>query len=353
MNFIKAEEFTDSTLVELISDDKYNEELAKRADKVRKAIYGSDVYVRGLIEFSNYCKNDCYYCGIRRSNKNIERYRLDFDELIMCAKIGYKLGYRTFVLQGGEDMAYKDDDICRIVEEIKKIHPDCAITLSLGERSKNSYRAFYNAGADRYLLREETSNRQHYYKIHPSEMSFENRRQCLFDLKEIGFQVGGGFMVGSPYQEDEDLVKDLRFLQELEPDMVGIGPYISQHDTPFKDMENGSYKKTLRLVSILRLMFPYCLIPATTALGTINPFGREEGLKAGANVLMPNLSPTSYRELYSLYDNKICTGDEAAECRSCLELRVKKAGYNIVTARGDVSKTKRFYVEKRGLCKLN
>ncbi|NVF11430.1 [FeFe] hydrogenase H-cluster radical SAM maturase HydE [Anaerococcus sp. AGMB00486] len=353
MNFIKAEEFTDSTLVELISDDKYNEELAKRADKVRKAIYGSDVYVRGLIEFSNYCKNDCYYCGIRRSNKNIERYRLDFDELIMCAKIGYKLGYRTFVLQGGEDMAYKDDDICRIVEEIKKIHPDCAITLSLGERSKNSYRAFYNAGADRYLLREETSNRQHYYKIHPSEMSFENRRQCLFDLKEIGFQVGGGFMVGSPYQEDEDLVKDLRFLQELEPDMVGIGPYISQHDTPFKDMENGSYKKTLRLVSILRLMFPYCLIPATTALGTINPFGREEGLRAGANVLMPNLSPTSYRELYSLYDNKICTGDEAAECRSCLELRVKKAGYNIVTARGDVSKTKRFYVEKRGLCKLN
>ncbi|MSS78316.1 [FeFe] hydrogenase H-cluster radical SAM maturase HydE [Anaerococcus sp. WCA-380-WT-2B] len=353
MNFIKAEEFTDSTLVELISDDKYNEELAKRADKVRKAIYGSDVYVRGLIEFSNYCKNDCYYCGIRRSNKNIERYRLDFDELIMCAKIGYKLGYRTFVLQGGEDMAYKDDDICRIVEEIKKIHSDCAITLSLGERSKNSYRAFYNAGADRYLLREETSNRQHYYKIHPSEMSFENRRQCLFDLKEIGFQVGGGFMVGSPYQEDEDLVKDLRFLQELEPDMVGIGPYISQHDTPFKDMENGSYKKTLRLVSILRLMFPYCLIPATTALGTINPFGREEGLRAGANVLMPNLSPTSYRELYSLYDNKICTGDEAAECRSCLELRVKKAGYNIVTARGDVSKTKRFYVEKRGLCKLN
>lgn len=344
MNFIKAEDFTDETLLELISDDKYNEILAQKADRVRKEIYGTDVYVRGLIEFSNYCKNDCYYCGIRRSNKNVERYRLNFDELIMCAKIGYKLGYRTFVLQGGEDMTYSDDDICRIVEEIKRIHPDCAITLSLGERSKKAFRSFYNAGADRYLLREETSSRNHYYKIHPKEMSFENRRKCLFDLKEIGFQVGGGFMVDSPFQTDEDLVADLRFLQELEPDMIGIGPYLCQHDTPFKDMKNGSYKKTLRLVSILRLMFPYCLIPATTALGTINPFGREEGLRAGANVLMPNLSPTSYRELYSLYDNKICTGDEAAECRSCLELRVKKAGYNIVTARGDVSSFKKLYV---------
>lgn len=344
MNFIKAEEFTDSTLVELISNDKYNEVLAHKADKVRREIYGDKVFVRGLIEFSNYCKNDCYYCGIRRSNKNVKRYRLNFDELIMCAKIGYKLGYRTFVLQGGEDMTYSDDDICRIVEEIKRIHPDCAVTLSLGEKSKKSFQSFYNAGADRYLLREETSNKNHYYKIHPKEMSFENRRRCLFDLKEIGFQVGGGFMVDSPFQTDEDLVADLRFLQELKPDMIGIGPYLSQHDTPFKDMENGSYKKTLRLVSILRLMFPYCLIPATTALGTINPFGREEGLRAGANVLMPNLSPTSYRELYSLYDNKICTGDEAAECRNCLELRVKKAGYKIVTARGDVSSSKKLYV---------
>lgn len=344
MSYIKAEDFTDQTLIELLSDDKYNEKLAQRANKVRKEIYGKEVFVRGLIEFSNYCKNDCYYCGIRRSNKNVDRYRLGFDELVMCAKVGYKLGYRTFVLQGGEDMAYSDDDICRIVETIKKIHPDCAITLSLGERKKTSYLSFFNAGADRYLLREETSSRKHYYKIHPREMSFENRRKCLFDLKEIGFQVGGGFMVDSPYQTNEDLISDLRFLQELKPDMIGIGPYLSQHDTPFKDMKNGSYRKTLRLISILRLMFPYCLIPATTALGTINPLGREEGLKAGANVLMPNLSPTSYRKLYSLYDNKICTGDEAAECRSCLELRVKKAGFNIVTARGDVSATKRFYV---------
>lgn len=347
MNFIKAEEFTDSTLVELISNDKYNEVLAYKADRLRREIYGDEVYVRGLIEFSNYCKNDCYYCGIRCSNKNVKRYRLNFDELIMCAEIGYKLGYRTFVLQGGEDIAYSDDDICRIVEEIKRVHPDCAVTLSLGERSKNAFKSFYNAGADRYLLREETSNKDHYYKIHPKEMSFENRRKCLFDLKEIGFQVGGGFMVDSPFQTDEDLVADLRFLQELDPDMIGIGPYLSQCDTPFKDMKNGSYKKTLRLVSILRLMFPYCLIPATTALGTINPFGREEGLRAGANVLMPNLSPTSYRELYSLYDNKICTGDEAAECRNCLEFRVKKAGYNIVTARGDVSSSKKLYILKK------
>lgn len=344
MNFIKAENFTDSDLLDLISDDKYNEMLAKKADAVRREIYGDEVFVRGLIEFSNYCKNDCFYCGIRKSNKNVKRYRLSYDDLIMCAKIGYKLGYRTFVLQAGEDLSYKDYYICKIVEDIKKLYPDCAITLSLGEKSKDSLRSFYNAGADRYLLRQETSNRKHYYKIHPKEMSFEKRRKCLFDLKDIGFQVGGGFMVGSPFQKDEDLVEDLRFLQKLEPDMIGIGPYLSQHDTPFKDMENGSYKKTLKLISILRLMFPYVLLPATTALGTINPFGREEGLRAGANVLMPNLSPTSYRKLYSLYDNKICTGDEAAECRSCLELRIKKAGYSIVTDRGDVSKTKEIYV---------
>lgn len=343
MGFVKAENFTDQELLNFIKDESYNEYLAKKADKVRQEIYGKDVYVRGLIEFTNFCKNDCYYCGIRKSNSNVERYRLSFDEIITCAKIGYKLGYRTFVLQGGEDLSYKDEDICKIVEEIKKIHPDCAITLSIGERSKKSYQKFFEAGADRFLLREETSNKDHYYKIHPKKMSFENRRRALFDLKEIGFQVGGGFMVDSPYQTDEDLISDLRFLQKLKPDMIGIGPYLSQHDTPFKNMKNGSYKKTLRLISILRLMFPYCLIPATTALGTINPFGREEGLKAGANVLMPNLSPTSYRELYSLYDNKICTGDEAAECRNCLELRIKKAGYNIVTHRGDVSEYKKMY----------
>ena len=337
---IKAQKFSDKELKELIENDIYNSSLAQKADFIRQKVYGKDVYVRGLIEFSNFCKNDCYYCGIRNSNKNAQRYRLSHKEILSCAKIGYKLGYRTFVLQGGEDLSYSDDDYCEIIKAIKEDYHDCAITLSIGEKSKESYKKYFDAGADRFLLREESSDENHYKKIHPSNMSFMSRRKALFDLKEIGYQVGGGFMVDSPFQKTEDLIKDLRFLQELNPDMIGIGPFLSQHDTPFKNFKNGFYKKTLRLISILRLMFPFALIPATTALGTINPFGREEGLKAGANVLMPNLSPQGVRDKYLLYDNKICTGDEAAECRNCLELRIKKAGYRIVTSRGDVSKYK-------------
>lgn len=328
--------YDDKTLKRWIEDDSLTDELNKKADAIRREIYGDKVYVRGLIEFSNICKNDCYYCGIRKSNDKVERYRLTKDEIISCAKLGYQLGYRTFVLQGGEDGHFSDDVVVDIVKSIKDIHDDVAITLSLGERSYESYKRLYEAGADRYLLRQETSDKDHYQKLHPQSMSFENRRKALRDLKEIGFQVGGGFMVGSPYQTTESLIKDLRFLEELQPAMIGIGPYMTQHDTPFKDFPNGSFEMTLRLVSILRILFPYALIPATTALGTINPLGRERGLQAGANVLMPNLSPTMVREKYSLYDNKICTGDEAAECRACLELRIKNAGYEIVTDRGDV-----------------
>lgn len=328
--------YDDQTLKRWIGDDSLNDELATRANKIRREIYGDKVYVRGLIEFSNICKNNCYYCGIRGANKNIARYRLSTEEIIATADLGYDLGYRTIVLQGGEDAYYTDDIFVSIIEEIKGHHPDIAITLSLGERSYESFERLYEAGADRYLLREETSDKDHYYKLHPRDMSFEARRKALFNLKEIGYQVGGGFMVGSPYQTDDMLIKDLRFLQELEPAMIGIGPYLTQHDTPFRDFANGSYRKTLRLISILRILFPYALIPSTTSLGTIDPRGREEGLKAGANVLMPNLSPTSVRESYALYDNKICTGEEAAECRACLEVRVKNVGYRIVSARGDV-----------------
>lgn len=346
MEIIKRENFTEKELFELIEKEKFNDELSLRADYVRKKIYGNKVFVRGLIEFTNFCKNDCFYCGIRKSNKNAERYRLTFDKIILSSDIGYELGYRTFVLQGGDDPFFNDDYIVDILTAIKKKHPDCAITLSIGEKSKEAYQKFFDAGCNRYLLREETSSKEHYYKMHPKELSFENRRQCLRDLKEIGYQIGGGFMVGSPFQKTEDLISDLRFLQEIEPDMIGIGPFISQHDTPFKRFENGSFTKTLRLISILRLMFPYALIPATTALGTIDPFGREMGLKAGANVLMPNLSPSTVRKKYLLYDNKICTGDEAAESRSSLEVRVRKAGYEIVTDRGDVSKYKKSFVEK-------
>ncbi len=335
-NLKNTEYYSDQTLKNWIENESINETLANKADTIRRNIYGNDVYIRGLIEFSNFCKNDCLYCGIRKSNKNVERYRLSPQEIIDCADIGYKLGFRTYVMQSGEDTYYTDDMIVKIVENIKSKHPDTAVTLSLGEKSYESYKKYYSAGADRYLLREETSDREHYSKLHPSFMSFDHRREALWQLKEIGYQVGGGFMVDSPYQTTENLISDLRFLQELEPDMIGIGPYLRSDGTPFKDFSDGSFTKTLRLVSILRILFPYALIPATTALGTINPLGREMGLKAGANVLMPNLSPTMYRKQYQLYDNKICTGDEAAECKACLSLRVDKSGYKIVTDKGDV-----------------
>ena len=331
----------DIQLKELLETDVYDSELYKTADEVRKTYYGNSVYVRGLIEFTNFCKNNCYYCGIRCANRNIERYRLSKEEILLCCDEGYKLGYRTFVLQGGEDPFYTDDIICDIISSIKEKHSDCAVTLSIGEKPRESYEKFFNAGADRYLLRHETATDSHYKKLHPESMSLENRKKCLFDLKETGYQVGSGFMVGSPYQTTENIIQDLRFLQELSPDMIGIGPYLSHKDTPFSEFENGSFKLTLRLISVLRLMFPYALIPSTTALGTINPLGREMGIKAGANVVMPNLSPLEVRKKYELYDNKICTGEESAQCRSCLERRMASIGYEIVTDRGDVKRQRR------------
>lgn len=331
-------DLSDNELKILIESDEFNEPLAEAADIRRRENYGDKVYIRGLIEFTNYCRNNCYYCGIRRDNKKAERYRLTKDEILLCCDEGYKLGFRTFVMQGGEDPYYTDEMICDIVSKIKSRYPDCAVTLSIGEKPRESYQAFFDAGADRYLLRHETADPEHYGKLHPEAMSLENRKECLFDLKEIGYQVGSGFMVGSPYQTTENLISDLRFLQKLQPDMIGIGPYITHADTPFAEFKSGNVMLTLRLVSILRLMFPYALIPSTTALGTIHPQGRELGLKAGANVVMPNLSPVSVRKLYSLYENKICTGEEAAQCRGCLERRVESAGYKIVTDIGNVRK---------------
>lgn len=329
---------SDAELLQLIGSEQYNDALFSAADKKRREIYGDEVYIRGLIEFTNYCRNNCYYCGIRRDNKNVRRYRLNKDEILACCEEGYGLGFRTFVLQGGEDPYYTDSLLCDIISEIRKRFSDCAITLSLGEKSKDSYKAFFDAGANRYLLRHETADNSHYRMLHPDSMSAQNRKQCLYDLKAIGYQVGSGFMVGSPYQTAENLIEDLRFLQDLQPDMIGIGPYIKHEDTPFSSFENGSLSLTLRLIAILRLMFPYALIPATTALGTIHSQGRELGLKAGANVVMPNLSPVKVRKLYELYENKICTGEEAAQCRGCLERRVKSVGYNIVTSIGNVKK---------------
>ncbi|MGE4283211.1 MAG: [FeFe] hydrogenase H-cluster radical SAM maturase HydE [Clostridia bacterium] len=297
--------------------------------------FGKKIFIRGLIEFSNFCKNDCYYCGIRKSNLNAERYRLEKDEILSCCKQGYELGFRTFVLQGGEDLWFSDEKMIDIVSEIRNTYQDCAITLSIGEKTYEQYLNLYNAGANRYLLRHESANAEHYSKLHPPGLNAQNRQRCLDDLKKIGYQVGTGFMVGSPYQTVENLVDDLLFIKKLEPQMIGIGPFISHKDTPFLKFPSGKLELTLILIGILRLMLPNALIPSTTALGTIHPDGREMGILAGANVVMPNLSPVGVRKKYLLYDNKICTGEEAAECRSCLQSRMKKIGYEIVVDRGD------------------
>jgi len=293
------------------------------------------VYIRGLIEFTNYCRNDCYYCGIRRSNREAERYRLTKEQILECCSTGYDLGFRTFVLQGGEDGYFTDDRMVDIISSIKSEYPDCAITLSIGEKSHESYKAFFDAGAERYLLRHETADPEHYRKLHPQELSLKNRKKCLQDLKKIGFQVGCGFMVGSPYQTTDCLVEDLLFIKEFSPHMVGIGPFIPHHATQFAEKPAGTLELTLFLLGIIRLMLPTVLLPATTALGTIHPRGRELGILAGANVVMPNLSPRSVRKKYMLYDNKICTGDEAAECRYCLERRLESIGCRVAVSRGD------------------
>lgn len=305
------------------------------AQQAAQKSFGRQIFVRGLIEFTNYCKNDCYYCGIRRSNKNAARYRLTQEEILECCHAGYELGFRTFVLQGGEDYFYSDEDIAAIVRAIKAQHPDCAVTLSIGERSRETYALWKKAGADRYLLRHETADCAHYAKLHPAELSAKNRQNCLYTLKELGYQAGAGFMVGSPYQTAENLADDLMFLQKLRPQMIGIGPFIPHHDTPFKGEPAGSVELTLVLLAVLRLLFPHVLLPATTALGTLSPGGRLLGIKAGANVIMPNLSPQNVRGKYLLYDNKLHTGAEAAEALNELQREVASIGYRIVSARGD------------------
>lgn len=312
--------------------------LREKADRVRREVYGTDVYIRGLIEISNFCKNDCLYCGIRKGNKTCERYRLTEAEILSCCEQGYKLGFRTFVMQGGEDAYFSDERMCRIIAEIKRRYPDCAVTLSLGEKSKESYQKLFDAGADRYLLRHETADKAHYEKLHPKELSFKNRMRCLYDLKEIGFQVGCGFMVGSPYQTSHHLAKDLKFVEEFQPDMCGIGPFVPHSATPFAFFSQGSAELTCYLLSVVRLIRPNILLPSTTALGTILPDGREKGILSGANVVMPNLSPEDVRSKYTLYNNKLSTGAESAQQKNGLAGKMEKIGYKIVTAKGDIKK---------------
>ena len=311
---------------------KYAGEIARKA---REPYYGNKVFIRGLIEFTNYCKNNCYYCGIQRKNKKVHRYRLTIKEIMDCCKEGYQLGFRTFVLQGGEDPYYSDDKVVKIITSIKSKYPDCAVTLSIGEKPRESYLRYKEAGADRYLLRHETANENHYRKLHPVELSLSNRKECLYTLKELGYQVGAGFMVGSPYQTIESLVEDMIFLKDLNPHMVGIGPFIPHHDTVFAKEAAGSMDQTLYFLSLIRIMMPEVLLPATTALATIDSLGREKGMQAGANVVMPNLSPDMFRKDYLLYDNKLATGEESAQSYQILEKRMKKIGYEIVFDRGD------------------
>lgn len=317
-------------------NEYYTAVLKEKAGRARNEIYGNKVYIRGLIEISNICKNDCYYCGIRKSNSNCERYRLTKNEILEAVDEGYGLGFKTFVMQGGEDAYFNDDILCEIVKEIKENYPDCAVTLSLGERSYESYRRLKEAGTDRYLLRHETADRKHYNMLHPAGMSFDNRIRCLRELKELGFQTGCGFMVGSPYQSEQNIAEDLKFIEKLSPEMCGIGPFIPHNDTRFKDEKAGSSELTCYLLSIIRLIKPEILLPATTALGTVSEDGRINGLDAGANVLMPNLSPESVRKKYQLYDNKIYTGVESAQEIDALAELLKNKGYTISTEKGDM-----------------
>lgn len=336
-NDLSAEELL-TLLNEMSEDDK--QYLFQRAHATRVANYGDKVYMRGLVEFTNFCKRSCVYCGIRAQNKNAERYRLNMEEILSACEEGERLGYQTYVLQGGEDDYYTDEKVVDIIKNIKAKFPKCAITLSIGEKSYESYKKFFDAGADRYLLRHETASKELYESLHPG-MSFENRIRCLKDLKEIGFQVGAGFMVGLPNQTNNTFVQDLKFIKELKPHMVGIGPFIPQHDTPLGKESGGTVEKTLVMLALTRLLLPDVLLPSTTALGSIDPMGREKGIKVGANVVMPNLSPTKVRAKYALYDGKICTGDEAAECRNCIEGRIRNAGFSVDMSRGDNLKWRR------------
>ncbi len=308
---------------------------AQKAREVRQTVYGNKVYIRGLIEISNFCKNNCLYCGIRKDNRDCDRYRLTKEEILECCKEGARLGFRTFVLQGGEDGWYTDERMSDIIRTIKTDHPDCAVTLSLGEKSKESYQKLYDAGADRYLLRHETADETHYGKLHPKELLLSHRLRCLTDLKEIGYQVGCGFMVGSPFQTSETLAKDLKFIETFSPQMCGIGPFIPHRATPFADRAAGSVEMTLYLLSLVRLMHPNILLPATTALGSLQGEGRARGMLAGANVVMPNLSPMAHRKKYELYNNKASVGLEAAEHKKELSLQMQKIGFEVVEDRGD------------------
>ena len=330
----------DTDEYEYLIDNRDEEAAALLRDyavKKRQEIYGNKVFIRGLIEISNICKNDCYYCGIRKSNTNCQRYRLTKEEILECCNDGYKLGFRTFVLQGGEDGYFTDDVLCDLISTIRGKHPDCAITLSLGERTKESYQKLFDSGANRYLLRHETADSAHYSKLHPEELTLQNRMECLNNLKKIGFQTGCGFMVESPYQKTEHLAQDLKFIEIFSPQMCGVGPFIPHKDTIFNDCDAGNVDLCCYLLSIIRLIKPNILLPATTALSSVKKDGRQRGILSGANVVMPNLSPLSVRKKYELYDGKVATDEESAQSLKLLKKSMQDIGYEVVVDRGDIN----------------
>ncbi len=331
-NILEKEQFVQLLSSYSAEDMSFAQELARQTALKH---FDNKIYIRGLIEFTNICKQNCLYCGLRAENGNASRYRLTKEDIMECCRMGYELGFRTFVLQGGEDPHFSDELVCDIVKSIKAEFPDCAVTLSIGEKSRDTYQKFFDAGADRYLLRHETANAEHYSRLHPENLSLASRKECLFNLKDIGFQTGCGFMVGSPFQTFETLAEDLLFIHELQPQMVGIGPFVPHKDTPFGNEPRGSLELTLFLLALVRIMQKNVLLPSTTALGTIHPEGREMGILSGANVVMPNLSPLSVRKKYMLYDGKISTDEEAAEGVEALKERMKKIGYEITVSRGD------------------
>ena len=330
-------EYSKSDILNILSHFKdLQPDFTAHARELQQANFGNGVFIRGLIEVSSFCRCDCFYCGIRKSNSNAQRYRLTDEEILSCCKYGYEKGFRTFVLQGGEDLHFSAEGLANLVSKIKNQHPDCAVTLSLGERDYETYKLWRDAGADRYLLRHEAADPILYSKLHPAEQSLENRKQCLFALKELGFQVGSGFMVGAPFQTIRDLAQDIMFLQELQPHMIGIGPFIPHKASPFANEPAGNVELTLFLISLLRVIFPDALIPATTALNTLSSTGRIDGIRAGANVVMPNLSPEENRKKYDLYEGKSKGGIETADGLKDLILEMEKINYKILlNERGD------------------
>lgn len=324
-------EFSRNDIIEILKDDLNNDWLFSLADKTREEYVGDEVHLRGLIEFSNICKRQCKYCGLRCEDKFIDRYRISKENIISYAEHAVNMGYKTIVLQSGEDEYYNTDLMCEIIEGIKKL--GVALTLSIGEKTYEEYKAFKEAGADRYLIRIETTDKTLYNQMHPN-MDFDNRVRCLGDLGRLGYEVGTGCLVGLPNQTIESLADDILFFKEINADMVGIGPFIPHPHTPLKDSATGSFTLALKVMALTRILLKDINIPATTAMETLNPNGRIIALQSGANVVMPNVTTTEYRAKYEIYPNKICINENPDKCKGCISAKIQSIGRSVSTSFG-------------------